>query len=152
LAFVGLFEKLGLLEASPEGKLAAGADQVTLLVWGASLSLDSYVTQLATISGFNTVAVAGEARESVQSLCIDASKIVDYRGDRATVIANLNKAAGGRPFTHAFDYITSTETLYTIVELSPRLPKGWKSDQGAFERVQQCGGQRQAGKGARRER
>ena len=45
--------------------------------------------------------MAGAARESVQSLCIDASKIVDYRDDRATVIANLNKVAGGRPFTHA---------------------------------------------------
>lgn len=38
-AFVGLSDKLGLPEASPEGKPAAGADQVTLLVWGASSSL-----------------------------------------------------------------------------------------------------------------
>ncbi|KAJ1030499.1 hypothetical protein NDA16_001408 [Ustilago loliicola] len=126
-AFVGLFDKLSLPEPSSDGKPAAGADKITLLVWGASSSVGAYVTQLAKIAGFNIVAVAGAAKDSVQALGIDSSKIVDYRDDRARVIANLNKAATGSAFTHAYDYISSQDTVETIVELLSNAPnKGGK--------------------------
>ncbi|KAJ9477057.1 Protein TOXD [Pseudozyma hubeiensis] len=126
-AFVGLFDKLGLPEPSADGGAAAGADKVNLLVWGASSSVGAYVVQLAKISGFNIVAVAGAAKDSVQSLGLAADQIVDYRDDRAQVIQNLNKAAGGTPFTHVYDAISTQDTVDTIVELLSTSPnKGGK--------------------------
>lgn len=121
-AFVGLFDKLGLPEPSADGKPATGADKVQLLVWGASSSVGAYVVQLAKIAGFNIVAVAGAAKDEVQSLGIDADKIVDYRVDCAQVITNLNKAAGGVPFTHVYGAISTEETVETIVELLSTSP------------------------------
>ncbi|ETS63371.1 hypothetical protein PaG_01652 [Moesziomyces aphidis] len=116
-AFVGLYDKLGLPEPTSDGKPAPEADKATVLVWGASSSVGAYVAQLAKISGFNTVAVAGAARDAVEALGIPASKIVDYRAERATVIENINKAAGGSAFTHVYDCISTQETVNTIVEL-----------------------------------
>lgn len=125
-AFVGLFDKLGLPEPASYDKPAAGAENSTLLIWGASSSVGAYVTQLAKIAGFNIVAVAGAAKDSVKALGIDASKIVDYRDDRATVISNLNKAAASA-FTHVYDCISTQDTMETIVELlSSALNKGGK--------------------------
>lgn len=126
-AFVGLFDKLGIPEPTSDGKPATGADKITLLVWGASSSVGAYVIQLAKISGYNIIAVAGAAKDPVRELGVDSSKIVDYRDDRATVIANLNKAAGGSAFTHVYDCITSQDTVETIVELLSTAPnKGGK--------------------------
>ncbi|KAJ1030739.1 hypothetical protein NDA18_001977 [Ustilago nuda] len=126
-AFVGLFDKLGIPEPTSDGKPATGADKVTLLVWGASSSVGAYVIQLAKIAGYNIIAVAGAAKDSVREFGVDSSKIVDYRDDRATVIANLNKAAGGSAFTHVYDCITSQDTVETIVELLSTAPnKGGK--------------------------
>ena len=121
-AFVGLYDKLGLPEPTPDGKPAPGADKATVLIWGASSSVGAYVTQLAKISGFHTVAVAGAARDAVVALGIPANKIVDYRAERAEVIENINKAAGGSPFTHVYDCITSQETVDTVVELLSTAP------------------------------
>lgn len=121
-AFVGLFDKLGLPEPTSDGKSAAGADKINLLVWGASSSVGAYVVQLAKIAGFNTIAVAGAAKDAVQSFGIDANKIVDYRTDRKQVIENLNKAAGGTAFTHVFDAISTQDTVDTIVELLSTSP------------------------------
>ncbi|CBQ67505.1 conserved hypothetical protein [Sporisorium reilianum SRZ2] len=145
-AFVGLFDRLGLPEPSADGKPAAGADKIQLLVWGASSSVGAYVVQLARIAGFHTVAVAGAAKDQVKSLGIDADKIVDYRADRAQVIADLNKAAGGVPFTHVYDAISSEQTIETIIALLSTPPnKGgkvttlWKSayqDGEASEKLQ----------------
>lgn len=125
-AFVGLFDKLGLPEPSSDGEAAIGADKITLLVWGASSSVGAYVTQLARIAGFNVVAVAGAARGDVEELGVDSAKIVDYRDDRHKIIENLNKAAG-KPFTHAYDAISTRDTVDTIVELLSSSPnKGGK--------------------------
>jgi len=126
-AFVGLFDKLGLPEPSSDGKPASGAEKVNLLIWGASSSVGAYVTQLSRIAGFNIVAVAGAARDSVKELGIETNRIVDYRDDRSKVIENLNKAAGGNAFTHVYDCISSKETVDTIVELLSTAPnKGGK--------------------------
>ncbi|TKY90141.1 hypothetical protein EX895_000139 [Sporisorium graminicola] len=126
-AFVGLFDKLGLPEPSANGKPASGADEIQLLVWGASSSVGAFVVQLAKIAGFKLVAIAGAAKDEVQSLGIGGDKIVDYRADRAQVVANLNKAAGGVPFTHIYDAISTEETFETIVDLLSTSPnKGGK--------------------------
>ncbi|EST09746.1 Polyketide synthase, enoylreductase [Kalmanozyma brasiliensis GHG001] len=125
-AFVGLFDKLGLPEPSPAGRPSADADKVNLLVWGASSSVGAYVVQLARIAGFNIVAVAGAAQDAVKSLGVEGSKIVDYRADRTTVIANINAAAGA-PITHVYDAISTKDTVDTIVSLLSSAPnKGGK--------------------------
>ena len=121
-AFVGLFDKLGLPEPSTDGRPGSGADKVNLLVWGASSSVGVYVTQLAKIAGFNIVAVAGAAKDAVQELGIDTHKIVDYRNDRSQVLRDLNTAAGNLPFTHAYDCISTKDTIDTIVELLSTAP------------------------------
>lgn len=121
-AFVGLFDKLGLPEPSSDGKPSAGADKVNLLVWGASSSVGAYVVQLAKIAGFGIVAVAGAAKDAVQSLGVAGDRIVDYRADRAQVIDNLNKAADGVAFTHVYDAISTEDTVDTIVDLLSTAP------------------------------
>ncbi|SPC65123.1 related to toxD gene [Ustilago sp. UG-2017b] len=99
-AFVGLFDKLGIPEPTSDGKPATGADKITLLP---------------------------VLPRTLRELGVNSSKIVDYRDDRATVIANLNKAAGGSAFTHVYDCITSQDTVETIVELLSTAPnKGGK--------------------------
>ncbi len=42
-AFIGLYDKLGLPEPTPDGKPAPEADKATVLVWGASSSVGAYV-------------------------------------------------------------------------------------------------------------
>lgn len=123
-AAVGLFspEHLALTEPDDQGKAQHDVnDKQTIVVWGASSSVGSYVVQLAKLAGYYVVGVASSSKDLARRLGSD--DIVDYKAVSAEEIPTALLKAGtasGRSIIAAYDAISehgSVEALVRLFEL-----------------------------------
>lgn len=103
-AAIGLYKKLGL-EPLPDFSGKVKGHGKPIVVYGASSSVGSFVVQLAKLSGYYVIGVAGSGAAYAKSVGADA--IVDYRGkDVDALVKDAKAALEGHP---KLDYIcTST--------------------------------------------
>ncbi|KAI8629610.1 GroES-like protein [Xylariaceae sp. FL1651] len=84
-------------------------EPIPLVVYGAASAVGAYAVQLAQRSNIHPlICVAGHSTAHVEKL-IDRSKgdtIVDYREGDDALVANLEKAADGKPLLYALDAVS----------------------------------------------
>jgi NADPH:quinone reductase-like Zn-dependent oxidoreductase len=61
------------------------------VIYGASSSVGSYAVQLAKLSGFYVVGIAGAGSEYAKS--VGADVVIDYRGKDSSTLVQETKAA-----------------------------------------------------------
>lgn len=92
-AFIGLYRRLGITTV-PNFTGNAQQTGTPIVIYGASSSVGSFTVQLAKLSGFFVVGIAGAGADYARS--IGADVIVDYRGkSNAELLAEVKTALQG---------------------------------------------------------
>lgn len=96
----------------------------TLVVYGASSSVGSMTTQLATAAGINVIAIAGAHNHDLAKRC-GAAQVFDHK-DSSVVESVVNTAlASESEFVGIFDAISTPETYARDLAILEKLDGGY---------------------------
>lgn len=115
-AAIGLFVQLGLPTPQNPSK-----EKRAVFINGASSSVGQYAVQLAKLAGLYVIGTAGAAGESAKQVGTDV--VIDYRNlSTSQLIERVQEAAEGYVFQHAYDAVSSVESMKMCCDMLPQEP------------------------------